>query len=226
VTILVGESEKSYRYPLSILQTWSKYFDTMFATSMREKKEKKVILRDIEPFLWEEMIDFVGVPRNARCMDIDHVMYLAPAYDKYHFAGGFHLCDQVVEDYFQRMLQELKMNNERVHNLHQSIEVILLADEIDLVYGRDKGIEYFGIILNSPFYFDERCLNEDKLKALIPIILKFKEKLLIPEFFEGLTAEEIVLNPLFPRLYIRKMELLESNSRLNDALAEIRSMKK
>jgi hypothetical protein len=105
VTILVGESEKSYRYPLSILQTWSKYFDTMFATSMREKKEKKVILRDIEPFLWEEMIDFVGVPRNACCMDIDHVMYLAPAYDKYHFAGGFHLCDQVVEDYFQRMLQ-------------------------------------------------------------------------------------------------------------------------
>jgi hypothetical protein len=192
----------------------------------REKKEKIVILRDIEPSLWEEIIDFVGVPRNARCMDIDHVMDVAPAYDKYHFAGGFQLCDQVVEDYFQSKLQELKMNNERVHNLHQSIEVILFVDEIDLVYGREKGIEYFEIILNSAFYFDERCLNEDRIKALIPIILKFKNKLLIPEFLEGLTDEEVVLNPLFPRLYFGKMKLLETTSRLNDALAEIRNIKK
>jgi hypothetical protein len=149
VKVLIGHEQEEYHYPSSVLANYSKCIDAMLAAPMKEGETRIIRFPTIEPYDWDKMIQFVSVPSESKYMCIGDVEYLAPLYNQYSFEGGFGLCNNIVERYFEKMIEELNDIEERESNLHQSIEVILMADRVDLVDGREKGIEYFEKILND-----------------------------------------------------------------------------
>jgi hypothetical protein len=226
--VIVGGLEewkepKVYLYYSSVLATYSTYVDSMLSSPMIESQSKEIHFPEIEPLIWDMMIQFVTDPEAIRWMSIKDVLLVAQFYDKYGFMGGLGCCDCIARAYFDKNIEFITNNDHGECDIHECVEVILAADNCNLPRSKTKGIEYFNQVLNSSDDFKDLCIDEFAIEKLVPILVKEKDKLIDQSSY--LWPDDVIRNSLFPILYVKSMQLKYASDELNFALQRIEALR-
>jgi hypothetical protein len=109
--VVVGEEGKIYNYHSVVLASWSDYVDTMLATPMKEQQTKRITFPEIEPKVWEQLIDYIHT--DFEDITSTEAKQLLPLYDKYGFQDAMlsldeELAKQVSEKDLVRILTSVE----------------------------------------------------------------------------------------------------------------------
>ena len=102
LSVIVGrdDNRRTYQHYSAILATYSEYIDTMLATPMREQESRTITFPDIDPIMWEaivEMHTLCGYRNSAICApvtQVDILVDLVPLLDKYQFRDALGATDE------------------------------------------------------------------------------------------------------------------------------------
>lgn len=197
--IMVGADgdTKEYHYHSQVMASHSSYIDTTLATPMKESQSLRLNFPDITPVKWNLMMKYLD-PLQARSLDMEHAMKLAPYYDKYSFTSGLRVCDDVLTGIFksncgkQNIVQHL--NAKPNPDLDTLISIFLLANDANLQETMKHACEYFREVLtaNCIFRYGRVIFTREQIQKLAPLIVE--KKLLKSNYTGGWTDEEI-MNP-------------------------------
>lgn len=94
--VIIGKSEKLYRYHSFLLANQSEYVDTILSSPVALKNQEagRINFPDIDIETWEKMIKFLspGVPHPT----LEEMIIVIPFYDKYQFTVGLKYCDDLL----------------------------------------------------------------------------------------------------------------------------------
>ena len=186
--VVVGQDQRLYRYHSFILASYSTYIDTMLSSPMRESKTKHISFPDIEPDVWERMIQVLE-PGGIKAFTFGgkDLLVLTPIFDKYQFEDGMRMCNRVIEEIFSHLTKK--------YLCCDSLEYDTLAAmvfDLDLPM-KNKAVKYARLCLTKYLHW----LSEEQLVRLLPLIENEKDvllqlgKVLLGRNADNLTVEEL-----------------------------------
>mmetsp|Transcript_35265 Transcript_35265/g.77228 ORF Transcript_35265/g.77228 Transcript_35265/m.77228 type:complete len:441 (-) Transcript_35265:30-1352(-) len=102
LNVIVGrdDNRRTYQHYSTILATYSEYIDTMLATPMRERESRTITFPDIDPIMWETIVNmhtlcgYRSSPISAPVTHVDTLVELVPLLDKYQFHDALGATDE------------------------------------------------------------------------------------------------------------------------------------
>ena len=206
-------------YHSSVMATHSNYIDTMLATPMQESKTYELSFPDLAPATWDSMMKFLEGPVEGRLMKAEDVMQVAHAYDQYDFPKGLELCGHILTEYFKNM-------KTTPDDLDFLIDIILLADTVNLEEAKNSGIEWLAETLKSTKILSGQTIFlEAHMKKLVPLIVKEDLLFQVIKYQCGVFCVETkddVLSHLFPRMIVQGFKSSNMHSQLGSMVPMIR----
>ena len=165
--------EKEYAMYAGVLAGMSKFVDAMLAAPMKENNDGKVVLEDVSPEVFEAALKFEQDTTAARNMTAEDAVKVLEFYDKFEFTGGLHLCNVVLNEYFQ---QQLDLGFKKPpDNLNLLIEAIMLAEQCNLPEALKNGVLYMHKKMCSgqtEYPFGGTMFTKEHIKKLQPLFVK------------------------------------------------------
>ena len=161
--VVVGKSQRLYRYHSFILASYSSYVDTMLSSPMwKETQDKHICFPDVEPEIWEKLIRFLE-PGGMKVSQLTHeeLLDLVPICDKYQFEDGMRFCNDFLEQFYERIRESFCLYD----RTEVYIPLAVMVYNLDLPC-KPKAMEYAAKILSTWLLH----LREDEIKQLLPLV--------------------------------------------------------
>ena len=118
------------------LAAQSEYVNTFLATSLHtsndsapHKDHNEIVFEDITPSQWKLMMRFINNPLAFTEMEVHEAVDVAPLFDKYEFANGVKLCDEVL---FKKVDFEVHIDIKNLDQMEDLTQIALLAHNFNL----------------------------------------------------------------------------------------------
>lgn len=164
------------------LAAQSEYVNTFLATSLHtsndsapHKDHNEIVFEDITPSQWKLMMRFINNPLAFTEMEVHEAVDVAPLFDKYEFANGVKLCDEVL---FKKVDFEVHIDIKNLDQMEDLTQIALLAHNFNLkktsYMGRNwlRELLYDSIEGKSVTKFP---LTKTQISLLVPVILHDNE---------------------------------------------------
>ena len=186
--VVVGKDQRLYRYHSFILASYSSYIDTMLSSPMVESKTKHISFPDIEPDVWERMIEVLepgGI--RGKVFGAKDLLVLTPIFDKYQFEDGMRLCNQIIDQTFTNLTKKYLYSDSLEYD-----PLAAMAFELDLPM-KSKAVDYARLCLTKYLHW----LSEEQLVRLLPLIENEKDVLLqMGKMLLGRNANDLTVDEL------------------------------
>jgi hypothetical protein len=166
LTVLVGPSQRVFRYHAFILASQSDYVDTLLSSpaAMNERQQMKISFPEVDAAIWEKMIQLIepgGLWPTPKLADLVEVL---PFYDKYQFRVGLQICDTCVSDVLSRLI-------ENSYGFHTAVDEnaitssAVLSYDLNLPKSKSLAVKYAASRLKYIRNGDEQLLTN-----LLPLL--------------------------------------------------------
>jgi hypothetical protein len=91
-----GGAERTFECHSIVMATHSEYFDALLSSTMKESTEKKVILEDVSPEVFEEAMRLLEDPVAGGAISPEQALKTASFYNRFEFANGLKLVCQTL----------------------------------------------------------------------------------------------------------------------------------
>jgi len=170
VVVGSGNSTATKWYHSQTLATKSKYIDVMLSTAMKESSTNTITFPDIGVETWDKMMLFLDSPVSVRRMSELDVVEVAVFYEKYGFAEGTKLCDDLLADYYESSLETMEKTLSL--DLNFLIDSLGVAKDANLSAALVKGVRYVWKKMHSEdASFGRTMFRECHMKKLSPVLL-------------------------------------------------------
>ena len=122
------DDKKAFMCHSVVMATHSGYFDALLSTGMRESAEKKVVLDDVSPEVFEKAMSLVEDPLTPHDLGAEDALVVASFYNRFDFTGGMKLVTSVlgkILDHWAKTTSRAPLRQEK----DLLIETILFAEE-------------------------------------------------------------------------------------------------
>jgi len=161
--VVVGPTERIYRYHSFLMASYSNYVDTMLASNMKESETKHISFPDIEPELWEKMIGWLEHAAHPPLSNPEDIVQVLPLYDKYQFMDGIARCDGLLSDYFDNIKKSMHGYSAMKDEF---IKLAAMSYNLNLSQSKDKAKEYASHVLKRTL-----CWTKvEDIKLLLPLV--------------------------------------------------------
>ena len=90
------DDKKAFMCHSVVMATHSGYFDALLSTGMKESAEKKVVLEDVSPEVFEKAMNLVEDPLTPHDLGAEDALVVASFYNRFDFSGGMKLVTSVL----------------------------------------------------------------------------------------------------------------------------------